>query len=398
MSDAFNGAEDDVEAAIEAAEEITDPVGDEAHQTPRLLVENHSPHTTVAGLRDILAEAGELYDRGVVVRLVFDPVQKGMVARMMTADDLVLMTHWLCRPYAITKGEEKNVRFPRPFAVMYLGWREGWQLLPLNGIASAPLLKEDGTIHSIEGYDVASGMYCENVPNLIGLVPERPTQAQAEAGLQLVRKFFKTFCYADAETLPDASGISSVDTSKAPGRDESSFLVGLLTAVCRPSLYLAPGVLFRAAPMSGAGAGNCLLARCMCLIAFGRDPHAVTAGGTSEELEKRIAAELIEGSPVLFLDNLNNMAFKSDLLASAITERPARVRLLGKSQMLPLNASAFVILTGNGLTVSEDLARRFVTVDFDPRTEDPEARPFKGDIRAQVIERRARVPGSRRTG
>ena len=68
--------------------------------------------------------------------------------------------------------------------------------------------------------------------------------------------------------------------------------------------------------------------------------------------KKPVAAELIEGSPALFLDNLNNTAFKSNLLASAITERPARVRLLGRSQMVPLNASAFVILTGSGLTVS----------------------------------------------
>ena len=143
--------------------------------------------------------------------------------------------------------------------------------------------------------------------------------------------------------------------------------------------------------MSGAGAGKGLLARCICIIAFGREPHAVTAGATAEELEKRIAAELIEGSPALFLDNLNNTAFKSDLLASAITERPARVRLLGKSQMVLLNASAFVILTGNGLTVSEDLARRFIMVEFDPRTEDPEARPFKTDIRAEVRERRTEL-------
>jgi hypothetical protein len=123
--------------------------------------------------------------------------------------------------------------------------------------------------------------------------------------------------------------------------------------------------------MSGAGAGKGLLARCICIIAFGREPHAVTAGASAEELEKRIAAELIEGSPALFLDNLNNTAFKSNLLASAITERPARVRLLGRSQMVPLNASAFVILTGNGLTVSEDLARRVVAVDFDARTRGP---------------------------
>jgi hypothetical protein len=96
----------------------------------------------------------------------------------------------------------------------------------------------------------------------------------------------------------------------------------------------------------------------------------------------------MEGSPTLFLDNLNNTAFKSDLLASAITERPAKVRVLGKSQMVALNASALVILTGNGLTVSEDLARRFISVDFDPRTEDPEARPFTTNIRAEVTARR----------
>jgi hypothetical protein len=143
--------------------------------------------------------------------------------------------------------------------------------------------------------------------------------------------------------------------------------------------------------MSGAGAGKGLLARCICIIAFGRDPHAVTSGATPEELEKRIAAELMEGSPALFLDNLNNTAFKSDLLASAITERPARVRLLGKSQMVPLNASALVILTGNGLTVSEDLARRFIMVEFDPRTEDPETRPFNTDIRVEVRERRTEL-------
>jgi hypothetical protein len=57
--------------------------------------------------------------------------------------------------------------------------------------------------------------------------------------------------------------------------------------------------------------------------------------------------------------------------------------------MVPLNASAFVILTGNGLSVSEDLARRFIVVNFDPRTEDPETRPFTTDIRAEVIARRS---------
>ena len=59
--------------------------------------------------------------------------------------------------------------------------------------------------------------------------------------------------------------------------------------------------------------------------------------------------------------------------------------------MVPLNASAMVILTGNGLTVSEDLARRFLAVDLDPGTEDPEARRFTTDIRIEVIKNRDRL-------
>src|SRR5580704_8423105 len=354
-----SGTENQIVSAIESAEEIRDPpIAEALSQKPRLLIEDCNPDRTVAALRDTLSAAGGLYDRGVPVRLAFDQIQQGSVAQVMTPDALVLMAHAVCRPYVLKAKpdgtvSEVNARLPRSFAVMYLDWRGEWRLAPLNGIASAPLLQDDGTVNSAEGHDPVSGMWCENLPNLAGLVSERPTKNDAAAAFRLIRETFKTFCFADAETMDDAAdGVATVDTSKAPGRDESSFLVALLTAVCRPS---------------------------------------VTAGATAEELEKRIAAELIEGSPALFLYNLNNTAFKSNLLASAITERPARVRMLGKSQMVPLNASAFVILTGNGLTLSEDLARRFVAVDFDPRTEDPEARPFTTDIRVEVTDRRTEL-------
>ncbi|MDI2077362.1 hypothetical protein ABIF68_008890 [Bradyrhizobium japonicum] len=379
---------------IERAEEVCGPTASLSGAKPRLLVENCNPDRTVAGLRDLLAGVSCLYDRGFPVRLAFDQLQQGTVAQMMTPDALVLTAHMICRPYALKtrrdgEVEEVDARLPRSLAVMYLDWRGEWKLPPLNGIASAPQLREDGTINSTEGYDTATGMWCENVPDLSDLVPAKPSLDEAAAALRLIRETFKTFCFADAETIgPAPGGVATVDTSKAPGRDESSFLAALLTAVCRPSLHLAPGVLLRAAPVSGAGAGKGLLARCISIVAFGREPHAVTGGASAEELEKRISAELMRGGPSLFLDNLNNTAFKSDLLASAITERPARVRLLGQSQMVALNASAFVILTGNGLTVSEDLARRFVTVEFDARTEDPELRPFAADIRLEVTQRR----------
>jgi hypothetical protein len=393
-SDDLFQVDDPITAALEAAEEVSDPVAQAIGQKPRLLIENCNPDRTIASLRDILAKASALYDRGVPVRLALNQQQYGSTVQEMTADALVLLTHEVCRPYVLKTSPDGTVtevdaRLPRSFAVMYLDWRGEWRLRPLNGIASAPLLQADGRICSSEGYDPASGMWCEKVPDLAGLVPDQPTEKDARAALRQIRETFKTFCFADADIMGDAgSGVGIVDITKPPARDESSFLVALLTAVCRPSLPLAPAVLLWAAPMSGAGAGKGLLTRCMSLIAFGRQPHAVTGGSSSEELDKRIAAELMEGGPILFLDNLNNTAVKSDLLASIITERPTRVRVLGRSQMVPLSTSAFVILTGNGLTVAEDLARRFIIVEFDPRTEDPEARDFPTDVLAEVMARR----------
>ena len=228
-----------------AASDVHDPAAsDERGEKPRLLVDNCNPDQTVAALRDLLADARGLYDRGVPVRLAFDQNQRGTVAEMMTPDALVLMAHSICRPYVLKAGQdgtvaEVNARLPRSLAVMYLDWRGEWRLPPLNGIASAPLLQDDGTVRSAAGYDLTSGMWCENVPKLTGLVPERPTKDAAAAALCLIRETFKTFCFADAETIePTAGGVATIDTSKTPGRDEASFLVALLTAVCRPSLTL----------------------------------------------------------------------------------------------------------------------------------------------------------------
>jgi hypothetical protein len=186
--------EDMIAAAIDAAEEICDRVAPEAPDgKPRLLVENCNPHQTVAALLDILAGASCLYDRGVPVRLALDQIRQGAVAQVMTPDALVLMAHEICRPYVLKERQdgtvsEVNARLPRSFAVMYLDWRGEWRLSPLNGIASAPLLRDDGTINSSEGYDLTTGMWCENVPNLARLVSERPTKDDAAAALWLIRE------------------------------------------------------------------------------------------------------------------------------------------------------------------------------------------------------------------
>jgi hypothetical protein len=253
-------------------------------------------------------------------------------------------------------------------------------------------LKSNGDIVVGNGYDFTSGMFRVNVPEIAELIPKAPTKDEALEALSKVRDAFKTFCFADAEhqSCWDEE-CDVVDQTRPPGLDESAFLHGLMTAVCRPSIDLAPGILITAPTLSGAGAGKGLLARCISIIAFGQQPFAVTGGANREEMEKRITAELIAGGSTLFLDNLNNIAFRSDQLASALTEQTIRTRILGTTDMASIKSKAFVMLTGNGLMVSEDLSRRFLSVGLDPNVEDPEGRKFKRNPTDDVLERRGEI-------
>jgi hypothetical protein len=336
-----------------------------------------------------------LYDRGKIVKMVGDQTRGGSVAHVMTPAALIMAAHGASRPYLEkVQGdsiEEVDAALPHQIAVMYQDWRD-WGLPPLNGIAAAPLLGEDGSIRTARGYDLPTGMWCEeNMPDVSGLVPRKPEKDVAAKALLAIRNQFRTFCFADAVIMSEGDGLMVVDTSRPPGMDESSFLAALLTAPCRPSLWLAPGALFGASPMSGAGVGKGLLVRCICEIAFGRQPYAITAGGTREEQEKRIAAALIAAGPALFLDNFNAVTLKSAALASALTERPAQVREFGKLDFITLNALAFVALTGNGLVLAEDLVRRFLSISFDARMEDPEQRRFEVSILDEVKLRRTEL-------
>src|SRR5262249_22092480 len=156
-------------------------------------------------------------------------------------------------------------------------------------VSTSPLLSADGTARIADGYDPFTGLWCCSVNEL--KLPLKPSRAEASAALMRLRQTFCTFPFA-------------------------------------------PGLLLTAPAVSGAGSGKGLLVRAICAIAFGIRPRAFTSGAERHELDKRLAAELIEAQPALFLDNANGTALRSETLASALTERPARVRLLGVSRMV----------------------------------------------------------------
>ena len=372
-------------------------------QKPELLVDMSNPDVTVEALGDILRECGSFYDRGGPARVVYDQSISRSVIQPLHYMGLIPIVHQHCRPVTWQKPSKaeiknsdggpkfKNAPLHKDLAKMYLAKTTPWNLPKLSGIASAPVLRDDGTILSIEGYDPDSGMFFENLPDTSG-VPENPTRAEADAGLLIIREFFMTFPFADAETISDpALGARVVDLSKPPGSDETGCINALLTAVCRPSLHLAPAVLVNAPINSGAGTGKGKIARCISVIAFGEEPHAVTAGADAKEMDKRIVTEYREARSSLLLDNINNTVLRSDQLSSFITERPARARILGKSESFVIDAATFIILTGNALVLAEDLVRRFIIFRLDAHIEDPESRSFKTDPLAEAKERRVEL-------
>jgi hypothetical protein len=67
---------------------------------------------------------------------------------------------------------------------------------------------------------------------------------------------------------------------------------------------------------------------------------------------------------------------KSDALASYLTEVPCAIRTFGRLKAVDVTAASVVVLTGNGVTLSLDHTRRWLPIEFDPRTEFPENRKF----------------------
>lgn len=391
-----NESEDDMPpTAAEASNAMADAPYDPYALAPgarALRINDANLPETARHLGQHLANRPLLFDRGGPARLKIDPERNSALVEPLKAEGIIYEAHDVCQPYRIdSSGEERDVTLPEKVARLYLANPHAWSLRPLDGITTTPMLSESGACRVSTGYDPETRFWCQDVPSLH--IPDAPTREDAEQALSLLRHFLKTFAFADGKRV-NLDRLPVIDINQPPGTDESAALVGLLTAVCRSSLPLAPALLVRAPSFSGAGVGKGLLVRVITAIAYGIAPRAMTAGGSVEEMDKRLVAALIGADPVIFLDNVNGTSLRSDMLASAITERPAYVRILGSSTTRSLNPSAFIAVTGNGLSLSEDLARRFVVVEMDAGMEDPEARPFRGNVLKDALEQRAELLGA----
>jgi putative DNA primase/helicase len=233
--------------------------------------------------------------------------------------------------------------------------REGeWMFPALTGFCESPTLAHDGRVISRPGYDPLTGLYLVHNLELgpMGLEPGCRAEV-AEESAAFIRDLLQSLPFvADA--------------------DHSAAIAMVMTALLRRLMPAAPLFAISAtAPRSGKSK----LARCISLIARGQPASVLALGANEEETEKRVVAALLDGDPLILIDNVSRV-LKSDVLCQVTTEPLLDARLLGSSAKVRCPTNCMFIATGNNLTVVGDLAARVVLVRLDAGCERPEERTF----------------------
>ena len=136
-----------------------------------------------------------------------------------------------------------------------------------------------------------------------------------------------------------------------------------------------------------SGTGKSFLVDLIAVIVTGRLCPVITGSRSAEELEKRLAALLLEGSSMASLDNLSH-DIEGDLLAQMVTQQYIKPRILGKSEVPECEWRGILFATGNNIRVVGDMIRRTLVCWLAAKVERPELRSFKFNPIERVLENR----------
>lgn len=338
-----------------------------ASEMPRVVDE--AEQALINAAEPIFSRAGNL------VRPITDvvPTGGGRLARIARLRSLGTdaLTDVLAQTAKFQRYDERrrawaNIDPPAKVAATLLSREGKWRVPPVAGIITTPTLRPDGSLLDKAGYDPATRLYLMLDESLeLPEILEAPSREDAVDALTLL-----------LEPLSGFPFVKPVDRAVA--------LSSILTAVIRPALPVAPLHGIRA---STAGTGKSYLVDVFSTIATGRPCSVMAVGKTEEETEKRLGALLLDGAPVISIDNVNG-ELGGDMLCQ-MTERPlVRVRILGKSEVPEVECRATIFATGNNLTMLGDMTRRAVMCSLDPRVERPELREFDFDPIARILDDR----------
>jgi putative DNA primase/helicase len=199
---------------------------------------------------------------------------------------------------------------PPPAVATHLLEKGQWRFPKVAGVITAPTLRPDGSILDQPGYDPATQLwYAPDGALAMPPCKKNPSREDADQALALLDDMLSGFPF-----------VTKVDCSVA--------LASLLTSVLRGAFDVAPMHLFRA---HDVGSGKSLLADLMSTVARGLPCPVITNSKSVEEMEKRLGALVLEGVPMVSLDNCSGN-IGGDLLCRSPSGRIACARLGRRSR------------------------------------------------------------------
>jgi len=224
----------------------------------------------------------------------------------------------------------------------------------LRGIVSAPFFTASGELAVDSGYIAGANLYLMlDVGLHVPKVPNEPTRAQVTEAIATLDDILEDFPFAGEADRCHALGMMILPAARE--------MIGGPTPL---------HVIDAPAP----GTGKTLLAQValhpacgtVSLMPFGRD---------EEETRKRLTSILLAGRAAAIFDNVRGRLDSANL-SMVLTAAEWEDRILGASSQVRLPNRTEWIVTANNVTLSNELARRSISIRLDAQME----RPFERQV------------------
>jgi hypothetical protein len=302
--------------------------------TPTIRVAQGKLHELVSKSHEVLAEnsptlfqyGGQLAHTASVTRTVRHKdggaIPEGAIELVLASKEwlqleLCRLAKWE-RPHGHKDGSFEWVPCDPPMKVAtgVLSDISRWRARVLNGVTEIPILRPDGSICDVPGYDEATGIFFADNGNVFPAIPQSPTRDDAVAALARLEEPLSEFPFV------------------AP-HHKSAAIAMVLTSIVRRQLKHAPafGVSARE-----AGTGKGLLIELMSIIATGRAAPITPFTQDEDEQRKRITSSLLAGHGLINIDNVD-APINSAALAALLTSEIWSERILGVSKDAKVRAT-----------------------------------------------------------
>lgn len=224
----------------------------------------------------------------------------------------------------------------------------------LKGIAEVPFPRPDGTLVTAPGYDPGTGFFYAPSVN-VGVIPDRPTKADAEAAAKVLMGPFRQFPFAT-------------------DGDRAVCLAGVLTAVGMPAINgSVPGIAVNG---NKAGTGKGKLIDSISTISHGRPVPTTTYPEDKAEAEKVKVALALAATQMVHFDNIEEgRTYGGGVVDSMLTSPGVGGRILGQSKNVDgLELRCCWFLSGNNVSPVKDAHRRWLVCNLVTDLEHPEER------------------------